>query len=54
MIGMLAIKEKLDKLKLERAQLYGSTMKQIRENEMKKGAGSSDSYQVASRGEGRT
>jgi hypothetical protein len=42
-IGMFAIKEKLNELRLDRAQLYASTMKQIRENEMNKGAGSSGS-----------
>lgn len=39
---MLAIKEKLDDLMLERAQLYASIMKRIREIEMK-GAGPSGS-----------
>ncbi|KAK3156708.1 hypothetical protein QOZ80_2AG0110770 [Eleusine coracana subsp. coracana] len=40
-IGMLGIKEELDKVLHERAQLYASTINCIRENEMKKGAGPS-------------
>ncbi|WVZ96878.1 hypothetical protein U9M48_042460 [Paspalum notatum var. saurae] len=42
-IGLLAIKEKLDKLKLEKAQLFASIMKTIQENKHKDGAGSSGS-----------
>ncbi|RLN07270.1 hypothetical protein C2845_PM11G15780 [Panicum miliaceum] len=45
MIGLLAFKEKLDKLKLERAQLYSSFVRGMQENEKHNGgsAGSSGS-----------
>ncbi|KAJ1262041.1 hypothetical protein BS78_09G076800 [Paspalum vaginatum] len=42
-IGLLAIKEKLDKLKLEKAQLYAFVMQAVQENKHKDGAGSSGS-----------
>ncbi|TVU03931.1 hypothetical protein EJB05_50514 [Eragrostis curvula] len=41
--GLLAIKEQIDKLKSDMEEIYESLMKGIRENEMKKGAGSSGS-----------
>ncbi|TVT98202.1 hypothetical protein EJB05_56521, partial [Eragrostis curvula] len=39
--GLMAIKEQIDKLKSDMEEIYKSFMKGIRENEMKKGAGSS-------------
>nr|CAB3449756.1 unnamed protein product [Digitaria exilis] len=45
--GLLAIKEKMDKLKLEMAQLYASVMKSIQDNQKHNndGAGPSGSKQ---------
>jgi hypothetical protein len=43
MIGLLAFKEKLDKLKLERAQLYSSVVRGVQENEKHNGGGAGSS-----------
>jgi len=43
MIGLLAFKEKLDKLKLERAQLYFSFVRDMQENEKHNGGGGAGS-----------